>query len=163
MNRLVLSRKGGYGMKFITLKKETVLLFFAVIILGVGATVWFLQEPDAVPVFTQVADENVREIDMITAEFKTKTNDGKDVTIQRWDPGTVYLEKDEKVNLYITVVNDEDHPFYIEGTNIHGIAKKGEQTLVPLQFDKEGTYRLICETHAHRDHTVPMIAYIVVD
>lgn len=150
-------------MKFIALKKETVLLFFMVIVLGIGASLWFLQDPEAVPVFNQGADENVREIDMITAEFKTKTSDGKEVVIQRWDPGTVFIEKGEKVDLYITAVNDEDHPFYIEGTNIHGIAKKGEQTLVPLEFDKEGTYRLICETHAHRDHTVPMIAYIVVD
>lgn len=147
---------------FVITKKTLVFIFAAIIVLAAGFSAYFLQKPDALPVFNQQSSDTVREIDMITAEFRTKTNDGKDTVIQRWDPGTVFLEKKEKVNLYISATNGEDHPFYIEGTDIRGVVKKGETTKVPLQFEKEGTYRLVCETHAHRDHSIPMIAYIVV-
>jgi plastocyanin len=149
-------------MSFLAIKKETLLLFSAVIVIAV-ISAWFLEKKGDSEVFNQVSDDSIREIDMITAEFKTKTKDGKEIVAYRWDPGTISLEKGEKVNLYITGVNGENHPFYIEGTDIKGTVKKGGKTVVPLQFEKEGTYRLICETHAHRDHSVPMIAYIVVD
>ena len=100
---------------------------------------------------------------MVTAEFSTKMKNGKEMEAYRWDPGTVFLEKGEKVRLVISGINGEEHPFYIEGTKIKGKVKKGEETVVPLQFEKEGTYRLICEVHSDRSHNGPMIAYIVVD
>lgn len=56
-----------------------------------------------------------------------------------------------------------EHPYIIEGTDIKGVVKKAEETVVPLQFDKEGVYRLVCLTHPDKDNSGPMIAYIVVD
>lgn len=154
----------GKVMNFIAIKKETVLFFLAAGVVFAAIYGWFLlQEEDSTMVFNQQSDSEVREIDMITAEFKSHTKDGKQMETFRWDPGTIFLEKGEKVNLYISGVGNEDHPFRIEGTDIVGTVSKGEQELVPLQFNKKGTYRLICETHAHRDHSVPMIAYIVVN
>ncbi|WP_458415123.1 hypothetical protein ACNQFZ_10110 [Schinkia sp. CFF1] len=150
-------------MNFFVLRKTTLLLVLTVVVIFAAISVLFLFKPEAVPVFSQQANESIREIDMITAEFHTKTQDGKDMVVQRWDPGTVFLEKGEQVNLYISGINEQDHPFHIEGTDIKGIVKKGETTIVPLQFKEEGTYRLVCDTHAHRDHSIPMIAYIVVD
>jgi hypothetical protein len=119
-------------MNFLSIKKETLLLF-AVVSFIVVFSVWFFGKEGDSEVFNQ-SDNSIREIDMITAEFKTKTKDGKDIIAYRWDPGTVFLEKGEKVNLYISGVNGEDHPFYIEGTDIQGTVKKGEETIVPLQF-----------------------------
>jgi heme/copper-type cytochrome/quinol oxidase subunit 2 len=148
----------GYHMNFLVLKKETILFIFAIGIALAAITGWFFLKGEDAAVINQQSNGDAREIDMITAEFKT--NDGK---AYRWDPGTVFLEKDENVKLYIKAVNGGDHPFYIEGTDIKGTINEGEEVVVPLQFDKEGTYRLICETHADRDHSVPMIAYIVVD
>jgi heme/copper-type cytochrome/quinol oxidase subunit 2 len=154
----------GKVMRFLAIKKETILFFLAAGIVLAAIYGWFMfKEDESTMVFNQQSDSEVREIDMITAEFESHTKDGKQHETFRWDPGTVLLEKGEKVNLYISGVGNEDHPFYIEGTDIKGKVSKGEQTLVPLQFDKKGTYRLICETHAHRDHSVPMIAYIVVN
>ena len=77
--------------------------------------------------------------------------DGKEMEAYRWDPGTIFLKRGKsKISIY--GINGEEHPFYIEGTNIKGTVKKGEEIVVPLQFDQSGTFRLICETHDDRTH-----------
>jgi plastocyanin len=150
-------------MKFLVFKKETLLFFAAVGVVLVSLSAWFMLKAGDTTVFNQEANENAREIHMVTAEFSTKMKNGTEMEAYRWDPGTVFLEKGEKVKLFISGINGEEHPFYIEGTKIKGIVKKGEETIVPLQFEKEGTYRLICEVHSDRTNNGPMIAYIVVD
>ncbi|MHC0035639.1 cupredoxin domain-containing protein [Pseudoneobacillus sp. C159] len=150
-------------MKFIVLKKRTLLMFFVCILSALAASVWFIIKSPEVPAMNAKVDVKIREIHLVTGEFKTKTASGKEIESYRWDPGTIMMEKGEKVNLTIYGVNGAEHPFYIEGTNIKGTVKKGEQTVVPLQFNKEGTYRLICEIHSTKDQSGPMIAYINVD
>ena len=137
---------------------------FLIIILSIAsASIWLLVNDDAVTVFSENANEEVREIHMVTGEFKAKLPNGKEIESYRWDPGTIFVHKGEKVNLIISGVNGAEHPFSIEGTNITGVVKKGEDTVVPLHFKKEGRYRLICHTHSEREQNGPMIAYIVVD
>lgn len=137
---------------------------FLVIILSVAsASIWLFIKNDSVTVFSQDAKEEVREIHMVTGEFKAKLPNGKEIESYRWDPGTIFVHEGEKVNLVISGVNGAEHPFSIEGTDIKGIVKKGEDTIVPLQFKKEGIYRLICHTHYGKEQNGPMIAYIVVD
>ncbi|MDN3019321.1 cupredoxin domain-containing protein [Paenibacillus sp. BSR1-1] len=150
-------------MKFLVLKKETLLFFLAVGVVLATISAWFMLKAGDVTVFNQQANKNIREIHMVTGEFKSTLKNGKEIEAYRWDPGTISLEKGEKVKLYISGINGAAHPFYIEGTKIKGTVKKGEETVVTLQFKKEGTYRLICETHSDRSHNGPMIAYIVVD
>ncbi|WP_066061582.1 cupredoxin domain-containing protein [Neobacillus soli] len=150
-------------MKFLVIKKETLLFFLAVGVVLASISAWFMLKAGDTAVFNQLSKEKIREIHMVTAEFKTKMKNGKEIEAYRWDPGTISLEKGEKVRLFISGINGEEHPFYIEGTKIKGIVKKGEETVVPLHFNKEGTYRLICEVHGDRAHNGPMIAYIVVD
>ena len=150
-------------MKFLVLKKETLLFFFAVGVVFVTISAWFMLKAGDTTVFNQQKNEKIREIHMVTGEFKAKMKNGKELEAYRWDPGTIILEKGEKVKLYINGINGEEHPFYIEGTKITGKVQKGEETIVPLQFEKEGTYRLICKVHSDRAHNGPMIAYIVVD
>jgi len=150
-------------MKFVVFTKETLLFFLAVGVVLVSLSAWFMLKAGDTTVFNQQGKENIREIHMVTGEFSTKMKNGKEMEAYRWDPGTVVIEKGEKVKLIINGINGEEHPFYIEGTKIKGIVKKGEETIVPLQFEKEGTYRLICEVHSDRAHNGPMIAYIVVD
>jgi heme/copper-type cytochrome/quinol oxidase subunit 2 len=150
-------------VKFLVFKKETLLFFLTVGLMLVVISAWFMLKAGDATVFNQQSKQSIREIHMVTAEFKTKMSNGKEMEAYRWDPGTIFLEKDEKVRLYISGINGEKHPFYIEGTNIKGTVEKGKETIVPLQFDKEGTYRLICEIHSNREHNGPMIAYIVVD
>jgi len=150
-------------MKFLVFKKETLLFFLAVGIVLASISAWFMLKAGDTTVFNQKQEGKTRVIHMVTGEFKTTMNNGKEIEAYRWDPGTIVLKKGEKVNLIISGINGAEHPFHIEGTTIKGKVKKGEDTLVPLQFQKEGTYRLICEVHPDRAHNGPMIAYIVVN
>lgn len=150
-------------MKFLVFKKETLLFFLAVGVVIATISAWFMLKAGDTTVFNHHSSEEIREIHMVTGEFKSTMKNGKEIEAYRWDPGTVFLKKGEKANLIISGINGEKHPFYIEGTTIKGTLNKGEETTVPLQFDKEGTFRLICEVHTDRSHNGPMIAYIVVD
>ncbi|RAV04115.1 cupredoxin domain-containing protein [Paenibacillus sp. YN15] len=107
--------------------------------------------------------EGPRTIHMVTTEAKSVLEDGTAIEAYRWDPGTVFVEKGEEVNLVLYGVNGDSHPFYIEGTRIKGEVKKGKETTVTFQAAKEGVYRLICLTHPDKNHNGPMIGYIVVD
>ncbi|MDP4103850.1 MAG: cupredoxin domain-containing protein [Bacillota bacterium] len=148
-------------MKFFVFKRETVLYVLISGIILATISTWFILKKGDTVVFNVQNGQNVREIHMVTGEFKTTMKDGTQIESYRWDPGTIFLEKGEKVNLYISGINGEEHPFYIEGTNLKGNVKKGEEVVVPLHFNQSGTYRLICKTHNDKSHS-PMIAYIVV-
>lgn len=150
-------------MRFLVLKKDTFLFILGVAFLLVTISAWFLLKAGDTAVFNQEANKKIREIHMVTVEYQSTMKDGKKIEVYRWDPGQINIEKGEKVNLYINGINGEEHPFFIEGTDIKGTVKKGEETMVTLKFDKEGTYRLICETHGDRNHNGPMIADIIVD
>ena len=149
-------------MHFFVVKKSALYLVGVLALLAIIGSFWMNFKSDATPAISQ-QKETVREIHLVTGEFKSSTEDGKEIEAYRWDPGTIFLEKGEKVRLKILGVNGKEHPFIIEGTDIKGIVKKGEETVVPLQFDKEGTYRLICMIHTKAENSGPMIAYIVVD
>ncbi|MGX6444129.1 cupredoxin domain-containing protein [Neobacillus sp. K501] len=150
-------------MKFLVLKKDTFLFILGVAFLLVTISAWFLLKAGDTAVFNQEEQGKTREIHMVTVEYQSTMKDGKKIEVYRWDPSQIQIEKGEKVNLYISGINGEEHPFFIEGTDIKGTVKKGEETMVSLQFDKEGTYRLICETHGDRNHNGPMIADIIVN
>jgi heme/copper-type cytochrome/quinol oxidase subunit 2 len=149
-------------MHFFVLKRRTLYFIALIAFIAIVGSIWLSLKPDATPAIGG-QNEQVREIHMVTGEFKSTMEDGKEIEAYRWDPGTIFLEKGEKVSLKILGVNGKEHPFIIEGTDIKGVVKKGKETVVPLQFDKEGTYRLICLTHPSAEHNGPMIAYIVVD
>lgn len=141
-------------------------MFFLLFMITLSAAaIWFFGTSGSVPVASrdQNQHEQIREIHMVTGEFSAKTSGGKEIEAYRWDPGTVFVNKGEKVRLTILGVNGKEHPFIIEGTNIKGVVKQDDETTVPLQFDKEGIYRFICLTHSNKDRNGPMIAYIVVD
>lgn len=149
-------------MHFFVVKKRVLYILGLAGLLAVIGSLWLSLKPDAEPAIGQ-PNESIREIHMVTGEFKSTTEDGKEIEAYRWDPGTIFVEKGEKVRLIIRGINGKEHPFIIEGTDIKGVVKKGEDTVVPLQFEKEGTYRLICLTHPTAENNGPMIAYIVVD
>lgn len=150
-------------MNFLVLKKQTALLILAAGLTAASFFVWYFLKAGDTVVFNQQKDGSAREIHMVTGEYKTTGKNGKVIESYRWDPGTIFMEKGEKVTLKILGINGAKHPFYIEGTNIKGIVTKGEEAIVPLDFEKEGTYRLICHMHQDKEHSGPMIAYIIVD
>jgi plastocyanin len=150
-------------MKLLIMKKETLLYVFSAGIILAVISAWVILKSGDTVVFNQQNAQDVREIHMVTGEFKAKMKNGKEMESYRWDPGTIFLKKGEKVNLYISGINGEEHPFFIEGTSLKGTVKRGTEVLVPLHFDQSGTYRLICQTHSDKNHNGPMIAYIVVN
>ncbi|RXJ04144.1 hypothetical protein DS745_01805 [Anaerobacillus alkaliphilus] len=108
------------------------------------------------------AKEDELVIHIITTEFETETEDGKEIEVYRWDPGTVFVPKGKDVTLSFYGVKGKEHPFYIEGTDVKGNVKKGEETRVNVRFDKTGIYRIVCTAHETFDQNGPMIGYIVV-
>jgi plastocyanin len=155
---------GGEIMKLLIIKKRFLLFSLILIILLASAGGWFLINQKSEVVFEPINNnENARDIHLVTGEFSSKLPDGTEIEAYRWDPGTIFVQVGEKVNLNILGVNGNEHPFMIENTSIKGIIKKGEETVIPLQFNKEGVYRLICLTHIDEKSEGPMIAYIVVD
>jgi plastocyanin len=101
-------------------------------------------------------------VHIITTEFESETEDGKEIEVYRWDPGTVFVPKGKEVTLSFYGVKGKEHPFYIEGTDVKGNVKKGEETRVKVRFDKKGIYRIVCTAHETIEQNGPMIAYIVV-
>ncbi|MED4531966.1 hypothetical protein [Metabacillus fastidiosus] len=146
-------------MRFVFINKK--LVFFtitALFILGIGS--WYYFNPGDTETASMTKQTKSLEISMIAVEFQSKMTDGREIEVYRWDPGTIYIPKEEDVTLRIYGVNGKEHPFFIEGTNIKGVVKKGEETAIPLHFKEEGVYKLICTTHTSG---APMTAYIVVD
>ncbi|MGM0854193.1 MAG: cupredoxin domain-containing protein [Bacillota bacterium] len=151
-------------MNFIVLKKGSIIAILVTIMIITVGTIWALSSKNSYPTVSLLNKTGEKQvIQLVTGEFKSETASGKKIEAYRWDPGTIVVEKEVPLELRIYGVNGAEHPFYIEGTDIKGTVKKGEETVVNVSFSKEGTYRLICETHETIDRNGPMIAYIVVD
>lgn len=146
--------------KIFVLNKKR-LTTIALVLVAVILLFWLL--PRFIPVLSgsKSADEP-RIIHMVTGEFSTTTADGQKIEAYRWDPGTIFVQKGEKVQLRIYGVNGHNHPFVIEGMNIRGDVKKGEETVVNFTAKKKGIYRMVCLTHHDPHNAGPMIAYIIV-
>lgn len=149
-------------MNTIFIRKKWIVLGFIALVIALGASFFFFQSKD-ISAFEQVPAKNNIILNMVTGEFKSKLDNGKEIEAYRWDPGTIIVPEGEDVTLSIYGVNGKEHPFIIEGTDIKGTVKKGKETIVNLKFNEEGTYRLICLTHPDIEKNGPMIAYIVVD
>lgn len=151
-------------MNIFIIKKKFVFLFLIICLALITGWILYMFQSDAIPATTDDATEGkVHVINLVTGEFKATTKDGKEIEAYRFDPGTIFVNKEEDVKISIRGINGKEHPFIIEGTNIKGTVKQGEETIIPIRFDQQGVYRLICLTHFDKDHNGPMIAYIVVD
>ncbi|MCK0473120.1 cupredoxin domain-containing protein [Halalkalibacter sp. APA_J-10(15)] len=148
-------------MTLVLIKKSWLYIAIVFLCTLVGAYFYFQTSLGAITTVKPIGDEF--ELHMVTTEFKTTTEDGREIESYRWDPGTVYIPKGKDITLRIYGVNGKEHPFQIEGTNVSGTIRKGEETVLQLHFEEEGIYRLICTAHSTIDHHGPMIAYLIVD
>ncbi|WP_058303184.1 cupredoxin domain-containing protein [Gorillibacterium timonense] len=144
----------------IRIRKSAVAAVLTVLCLGLIAGGYYYGNGRAWTASAPAAPERI--IDMVAGEFSS-TQNGKEVEAYVWHPGTVIAEKGETVTLRIRGINGASHPFYIEGTDVKGVVKKGMTTSVTFTPPKEGTYRIICTEHPDAAHNGPMIAYLVVD
>jgi plastocyanin len=101
-------------------------------------------------------------IQLVTGEFASKTDDGKEIEVYRFDPGTVIVNQGDNVELHITGVNGKSHPFVIEELGIKGEVTKGKTTIVKFHAKEKGTFPILCLTHTTMEHGGPMVGYIVV-
>ncbi|MDF2725802.1 MAG: cupredoxin [Paenibacillus sp.] len=141
--------------------KKKLLLFAAGALILAAAYSLYWQQERSMSVAGTTANE--RTIHLVTGEFKATTPDGQTIEAYRFDPGTIFVRKGENIKLSLSGYNGASHPFIIEGLGIRGEVKQGEETVISFKADKPGVYRLICLTHPDREHSGPMIGYIVVD
>lgn len=131
----------------------------------IGATVllagspkeWFSQQTA-----TEQMKETSKTFDLVTGEFKTTTEDGKELEVYRFSPGYMTVNKGDNVTLNIHGVNGHEHHFEIKEFNVSGTVGKGETTTVNFNADQAGTFELICTNHATFEHGGPMVAYLTV-
>ncbi|ALS23857.1 MULTISPECIES: cupredoxin domain-containing protein [Paenibacillus] len=142
-------------------KRIKALKIGAAALLLASAALLFWEQDEIRTVMSPDAPE--RTVNLVTGEFKSTGPDGKTIEAYRWDPGTIYVKKGERIRLSIYGVNGASHPFIIDGMNIKGEVKKGQETVVSFRADKPGIYRIICLTHPDIAHNGPMIGYLVVD
>jgi plastocyanin len=148
-------------LKIFVWRRSSVILVFMMMVAIVSVSVWFYFNNESLSAFKQ--DKTVREIHLVTGEFKGVTADRTEIESYRWDPGTIFVEKDEKITLRIMGVSGKKHPFIIEGTDYKGIVTQGEETALNIEFNQEGVYRLICLAHPDMNNHGPMVGYIIVD
>ncbi|MFX3632142.1 MAG: cupredoxin domain-containing protein [Candidatus Pristimantibacillus sp.] len=143
---------------FIINKKQVQLFVFVALVILLAAV--YLSWDRARQANGQPSEPRV--IQLVTGEFDTDTADGKELEVYRWDPGSIYVQKGEPIELRILGVNGNSHPFVIEGLGVKGEVKKGETTVVRFTADRAGTYPIICLTHTDMRHSGPMVGYIFV-
>lgn len=138
-------------------KKIQFYTIMAVVVILAGAYIgWQQTKPALAP-----ANDSTQVIQLVTGEF-TATFDGKKLESYRFDPGTVVVNKGQPVELRISGINGQSHPFVIEGLGISGEVHKGKTTIVKFTPKEAGVYSIICQTHSEPNSGGPMVGYLVV-
>jgi heme/copper-type cytochrome/quinol oxidase subunit 2 len=152
------------GMSRIVLinrKKVQAYALLAVVVILAGAYLgWQNAQPaSSAPV---PGSDGPRVIQLVTGEFKAVSDSGVQLESYRWDPGTVVVRKGEAVELRISGINGQSHPFVIEGLNISGEVHKGKTTVIHFTPKEAGIYPIVCQTHDVPKNGGPMVGYLVV-
>lgn len=119
---------------------------------------WFSQQTST----SQSSQANEKTFHLMTGEFKTKTDDGKEVDVYRFSPGHITVNKGDQVTLNIHGVNGHEHHFQLEAFGVSGTVERGKTAAVTFNADQAGTFELVCTNHAVQDVGGPMVAYITV-
>jgi heme/copper-type cytochrome/quinol oxidase subunit 2 len=139
-------------------KKIQFYTIMAVVVILAGAYIgWQQSKPALAP-----TDGNTQVIQLVTGEFTATSDSGKKLESYRFDPGTVVVNKGQPVELRISGINGQSHPFVIEGLGISGEVHKGKTTIVKFTPKAAGVYSIICQTHNEPNSGGPMVGYLVV-
>ncbi len=145
--------------KIVILNRKKIQLYtvIAAVVILAGAYIgWQQSKPTMAP-----AGDGPRVLQMVTGEF-TSMSDGKKLESYVFNPGTVIAKKGELVELRISGINGQSHPFVIEGLNISGNINKGKTTVVRFTPKEAGIYPIICQTHGDENSGGPMVGYLYV-
>jgi len=138
----------------------------AVVILAGAYIGWQQSKPASAPPVGGEAAKQV--LQMSTGEFKATADNGKNLETYLFYPGTVVAKKGVPVELRISGINGQSHPFVIEGIknaageDLSGMINKGKTTVVSFTPKEAGIYSIICQTHADPKTGGPMVGYLVV-
>ncbi|MCD9026004.1 cupredoxin domain-containing protein [Cohnella silvisoli] len=139
-------------------KKIQFYTILAVVVILAGAYFgWQQTKPTLAP-----AGENTQVIQLVTGEFTATSDSGKKLESYVFYPGTVIVHKGQPVELRISGVNGQSHPFVIEGLDVSGEIHKGKTTIVRFTPKEAGVYSIICQTHSDPKSGGPMVGYLVV-
>ncbi|WP_256761229.1 cupredoxin domain-containing protein [Cohnella sp. WQ 127256] len=149
--------------KIVILSRKKIQMYsvIAAVVILAGAYIgWQQTKPATVPVGDQQANAQV--LQLVTGEFTATSDNGKKIESYVFYPGTIIAKKGELVELRISGVNGQSHPFVIEGLNISGNINKGKTTVVRFTPKEAGIYPIICQTHSDTKTGGPMVGYLVV-
>lgn len=152
--------------KIVILNRKKIQLYtvIAAVVILAGAYIgWQQSKPALAPVGDSAnANTTAKVIQLVTGEFTATSDSGKKLETYLFYPGTVVVQKGEPVELRISGINGQSHPFVIEGLNVSGEINKGKTTIVRFTPKEAGTYTIVCQTHADSKTGGPMVGYIVV-
>ncbi|GIO11249.1 hypothetical protein J19TS2_08040 [Cohnella xylanilytica] len=106
--------------------------------------------------------EGTQVFQLVTGEFNATTTGGKQLESYVFSPGTIVANKNQEVELRITGVSGQSHPFVIEGLGVQGKVTKGKTTVVRFTPTEAGIYPIVCTTHSDPNTSIPMVGYLVV-
>lgn len=146
--------------KIIILSRKRIQFYtiMATVVILAGAYIgWQQTKPAIAPVA-----QSTQVLQLVTGEFTATADSGKKLESYLWYPGTVIAKKGQAVELRISGINGQSHPFIIEGLNIKGEVNKGKTTVVRFTPQEAGIYPIVCQTHGDAATGGPMVGYIVV-
>ncbi|THF72996.1 cupredoxin domain-containing protein [Cohnella fermenti] len=149
---------------FISKKKVQWYLILAVVVVVAGVYFGWQQNKPATATLT---DSSTQVFSLVTGEFTSTTSDNKQLEAYVWAPSTIIVKKGVPVELRITGVSGQSHPFVIEGLGsdgqgIKGNVQKGKTTVVSFTPTEAGTYPIVCTTHSDPATSIPMVGYLIV-
>ncbi|MFC4601913.1 cupredoxin domain-containing protein [Cohnella hongkongensis] len=148
--------------KIVILNRKKIQLYavIAAVVILAGAYIGWQQSKPAMAPAGQEAGKQV--LHLTTGEFTATADNGKKLETYLFYPGTVVAKKGVPVELRITGINGQSHPFVIEGLDIKGNISKGKTTVVNFTPKEAGIYTIICQTHADPKTGGPMVGYLVI-
>ncbi|MFC4077838.1 cupredoxin domain-containing protein [Salinithrix halophila] len=137
-------------------------LAFAFVLIGTSALLpipWFGGKTVLEEVSTETSDEKT--FHLITTEYKSEDK-GKGIEIYRWDPGTIVVNRGDRVKLVMHGVHGREHHYSLTEFGVSGTVRKGQVSTATFTADKAGTFELVCHNHHGSEKNGPMVAYITV-
>lgn len=147
--------------KIVVLNKKKIQLYavIAAVVIVAGAYIGWQQTK---PALAPTTSDNAQVFQLTTGEFTATSDSGKKLETYLFYPGTIVVQKGSPVELRISGINGQSHPFVIEGLNISGEIRKGKTTVVRFTPKDAGVYSIVCQTHADPKTGGPMVGYLVV-
>ncbi|MFC5530859.1 cupredoxin domain-containing protein [Cohnella yongneupensis] len=130
----------------------------ALVVILAGAYIGWQQSRS--PSVASSTSSDVQVFHLVTGEFTSKSDSGQTLESYRFDPGSITVNRNQPVELRISGINGQSHPFVIEGLGISGTVNKGKTTIVRFTPKVAGTYMIICTTHSEQNSGAPMIGYL---